>query len=83
MCLAIPAKIVEVLPNGMARAQIGESSTYIPVSTLLLPEPSHPGDYVIVHAGFALHRLEPEDAHASLASLREIAEAIDGKPANF
>jgi hydrogenase expression/formation protein HypC len=36
-----------------------------------------------VHAGFAMHKLEPAEAMDSLAALREMAEAIDGNPANF
>ena len=83
MCLAIPAKIVELLPSEMARVRIGESSTFLSASTMLLPEMPQVGDYVIVHAGFAMHKLDPEEAEASLATLREMAEAIDGQTANF
>ncbi len=51
---------------------------------MLLPEPPEVGDFVIVHAGFAMHKLlEPAEAMDSLAALREMAEAIDGNPANF
>lgn len=83
MCLAIPAQIVAIEPSDMARVRIGESSTYLSASTMLLPEPPQPGDYVIVHAGFALHKLSPEEAMESLSALREVAEAVCGVPANF
>lgn len=83
MCLAVPAQIVALEPADMARVRIGESSTYLSASTMLLPEPPEVGDYVIVHAGFALHKLNPEEAQDSLAALREIAEAACGCPANF
>lgn len=83
MCLAIPAQIVEIEPSDMARVRIGQSSTFLSASTMLLPEPPQVGDYVIVHAGFALHKLPPEEAAESLAALREIAEAACGEPANF
>ena len=83
MCLAIPARIVELLDNDMARVRVGESSTFLTASTMLLPEPPATGDYVIVHAGFALHKLDPDDAEQSLAALREIAEAACGISANF
>ncbi|MDE5831523.1 MAG: HypC/HybG/HupF family hydrogenase formation chaperone [Desulfovibrio sp.] len=83
MCLAIPARIIELLPADMAKVRIGESSTYLSASTMLLPEPPTPGDYVIVHAGFILHKLSPEEAEDSLAALREIAEAVCGAQANF
>lgn len=83
MCLAVPAQIVALEPADMVRVRIGESSTYLSASTMLLPEPPEVGDYVIVHAGFALHKLNPEEAQDSLAALREIAEAACGCPANF
>lgn len=83
MCLAVPAQIVELLPAEMAKVRIGESSTYLSASTMLLPEAAKVGDYVIVHAGFILHKLPPEEAEESLAALREIAEAACGTPANF
>ena len=74
MCLAVPARITECLPDGMARAQVGESPTYLDLSTLLLPEPVEKGDYVIVHAGFALRKLDPTEAEESLKIFRQIAE---------
>lgn len=83
MCLAIPAKIVEILPNDMAKVRIGESSTFLSASTMLLPDAPEIGDYVIVHAGFALHKLSPAEAEDSLSALREIAEAACGTEANF
>lgn len=83
MCLAIPAQIIELEPSEMARVRIGESSTFLSASTMLLPEPPQPGDYVIVHAGFILHKLTPQEAQESLAALREVAEAACGMPANF
>lgn len=83
MCLAIPAQIVELEPSEMIRVRIGESSTYLSASAMLLPEPPHVGDYVIVHAGFALRKLSEEEALDSLSALREIAEAACGAPANF
>lgn len=83
MCLAIPAQIVEIEPSDMIRVRVGESSTYLSASSLLLAEPPQVGDYVIVHAGFALHKLTDAEAQDSLAALREIAEAACGMPANF
>lgn len=83
MCLAVPARIVELESADMARVRIGESSTFLSASTMLLPEPPEVGDYVIVHAGFALRKLDPGDALETLAALREIAEAACGVPANF
>lgn len=84
MCLAIPAQIVELKNDGMARARVGESQTYLETSVMLLPEPAQVGDYVIVHAGFALHKLNREEAEETLRLLREMAETLEGgQPAGF
>ncbi len=83
MCLAIPGQIVEMLDDGMARVRIGESQTYLTTSTMLLPEAVVEGDYIIVHAGFALHKLRHEDALETLRLYREMAETLEGKPAEF
>ncbi len=83
MCLAIPARIEELQEAGMARVRVGNSNTFLTASVMLLPEPPKVGDYVIVHAGFALHTLPPQEAEDSLAALREFAEAAYETPANF
>ena len=83
MCLAIPSQIVELLDKGMARARVGSSQTYLTACVSLLPEPAKVGDYVIVHAGFALHRLDPAEAEASLCLLRDMAQMAEGKSAGF
>ena len=82
MCLAIPAEIVQI-EDEMAVVRVGD--TLRKASLMLLPEVSL-GDYVIVHAGFALHRVDPEEARESLRLLRELAamgelvEAGEPKP---
>ncbi|MDR2819755.1 MAG: HypC/HybG/HupF family hydrogenase formation chaperone [Desulfovibrio sp.] len=73
MCLAVPVQVVELQPNDMARVRVGESETFLTASTMLLPQPPDVGDYLIVHAGFALHSLTPDEARQSLETLREMA----------
>lgn len=74
MCLAVPVKVISTDDNGMARVQVGHGENYMEVSTLLLPEAPRAGDYVIVHAGFALRSIEAEEAEESLRIFREIAK---------
>ena len=82
MCLAIPAQIVELQEAGMARVRVGESHTFLTASMMLLPEPPQIGDYVIVHAGFALHTLSPPrncgllDFTALFAHIRLISSPV-------
>jgi hydrogenase expression/formation protein HypC len=77
MCLAVPTQVVEILENTMCRVRVGNGSTLLTCSTMLLPEPPRVGDYLIVHAGFAMHKLDPEEAEKSLAALRELAAAME------
>lgn len=70
MCLAIPAEIVHI-EDEMATIRVGDALRK--ASLLLLPEAPELGDYVIVHAGFALHKIDPEEAQESLRMLREMA----------
>ncbi len=77
MCLAIPAKVVEKLENSMLKVRVGNGPTLLTASGMLLPEPAEVGDYLIVHAGFAMKRLDPREAEESLAALREFATALE------
>lgn len=74
MCLAIPAEIIHI-ENDMATVKVGEALRK--ASLMLLPDGAELGDYVIVHAGFALHKVEPEEAQESLRLLRELAALTD------
>ncbi len=74
MCLAIPAEIIQV-DGDMATVRVGEAVRR--TSLTLLPEEAVVGDYVIVHAGFALHKVDPEEARESLRLLRELASYVD------
>ncbi|BEQ15585.1 HypC/HybG/HupF family hydrogenase formation chaperone [Desulfoferula mesophila] len=72
MCLAIPAKVIE-LAQDMATVEVG--GVHRRISTLMVPE-LELGDYVITHAGFALHKVQEDDALASLELLRELTEKV-------
>lgn len=64
MCLAIPACIVEIQANDQAIVEIGGLRKEC---SLALLDEAKLGDYVILHAGFALSRLDPEEAAKTLA----------------
>ena len=74
MCLAIPAKIVKI-ENNMGIIDIEGVKRE---ASLLLLEDVKVGDYVIVHAGFAIHKIDEAEAMESLKILREIAEPVYG-----
>mgnify|MGYP001325406722 CR=1 FL=1 len=68
MCLALPAKVVALHDDGTAAVSLGGLKQVV---SLALVDDVAPGDYVIVHTGFALSRLDPEEAERTLADLRE------------
>jgi hydrogenase expression/formation protein HypC len=71
MCLAIPARVIEILENESAVVDMG--GVRKPISTALLDEVAV-GDYVIVHVGYALNRLDPEEAAETLRLFAELTE---------
>ena len=72
MCLALPALVKEVLPDDMAIVMLGGVSKEISVA---LVEDVAVGDYVIVHVGYALSKLDPEEAAKTLALFAEMSSA--------
>ena len=69
MCLAIPVRVVERLQADEAIIDAG--GIEMRVSLALVPEAAV-GDYVIVHAGYAISRLDPEEALRTLALFAEM-----------
>jgi hydrogenase expression/formation protein HypC len=78
MCLAIPARVVEVLPREEGVIDVGGVRKRI---SLELVTGVVPGDYVIVHVGYALQRLDPDEAARTLELFAEAGAAGDGAPA--
>ena len=73
MCLAIPSKITKI-ENNMATIDVEGVQRE---ASLLLLEDARVGDYVIVHAGFALSKLYQAAAQETLDLLREAIAALD------
>jgi hydrogenase expression/formation protein HypC len=72
MCLAIPAKVLKT--DAAGQGTVDHLGTKVKVNLALL-ENVRPGDWVIVHAGFAITRLDEKEAQETLTLLREIAQA--------
>lgn len=64
MCLAIPARVVELRPGDQAIIDLGGVRKDVSVA---LVEDVAPGDYVIVHVGYALQKVDPAEAERTLA----------------
>ena len=72
MCLAVPAQIVE-REDMLATVDVGGVQRQ--VSMLLLPE-AKIGDYVLIHAGFAMQQIDEEEAKLTWSLLQEMAEHV-------
>ncbi|MBF0154272.1 MAG: HypC/HybG/HupF family hydrogenase formation chaperone [Magnetococcales bacterium] len=72
MCLAVPMKIVAVEPDGQT-GMVDLDGIHYPVGLMLVDEP-RVGDYVIVHAGYAIEKLHIAEADARLALFNSLAD---------
>jgi hydrogenase expression/formation protein HypC len=75
MCVAIPALITRIDGN---RATISVAGVVKEASLMMLPGAAV-GDYVLLHAGFAIERLDEAEALRTLAMFREIADAMEAE----
>lgn len=74
MCLAIPGKVIEVFEaQGLRMARADFGGTIRKVCLEHLPEAGL-GDYVLVHVGFALSRVDPEEAERTYRFLEELGQ---------
>ncbi|HXE37878.1 MAG TPA: HypC/HybG/HupF family hydrogenase formation chaperone [Azonexus sp.] len=71
MCLAIPARIVELRSDDLAVVDLAGVKKEI---SLALVDNVVIGDYVIVHVGYALNKLDPEEAAKTLALFAELGQ---------
>ena len=78
MCLAIPSRITKI-ENNMATINVEGVQRE---ASLLLLEDARIGDYVIVHAGFAIQKLDESAAQETLDLLREAIAAVEKQESN-
>jgi hydrogenase expression/formation protein HypC len=69
MCLAIPVEVREVLPDAMAKVSL--DGVVKVISTALLDDVKV-GDYVVLHVGYALAKIDPEEAQRTIELLNEV-----------
>ena len=74
MCLAIPVRVERLLDNELAVVELDGLRKEI---SLALVDGVREGDYVILHVGYALTRLDPEEAERTLALFAELADRLD------
>ena len=75
MCLGVPGKVVEIKPDpiGMTMGRVSFAGITKEVCLAYTPE-AEVGDYVVVHVGFAISRIDEEEAHKVFEYLKEMDE---------
>ncbi len=83
MCLAIPAKIIEIVDeeNQIAKVEVGGVKRNINIGMLDRDE-VHIGDYVLIHVGFAMSKVDEREAEETLRLLRDL-DSLDEEIAQF
>jgi hydrogenase expression/formation protein HypC len=76
MCLAIPGRVVQIVDEQALLAKVDVSGVVRNVNVGLL-EDVRPDDWVLIHVGFALSKVDEEEAQATLALLAQMGEAYE------
>ncbi|MEV0705059.1 HypC/HybG/HupF family hydrogenase formation chaperone [Saccharopolyspora sp. NPDC050389] len=71
MCLAIPGEVLEILPDRPDLAKVEVSGVRRNINISLLGRPPEPGDWILIHVGFALSTIDESEA-------REVLEFLEG-----
>lgn len=75
MCLSVPSKVVEIHAGEMAT--VDTMGVRRQVSLALMPENVELGDYVLIHVGFAMNKIDEADALQSLALYQQMIDLMD------
>jgi len=76
MCLAIPGRVVEIVDDAKQLARVDVSGVLRNVNVGLLDD-VRPDDWVLIHVGFALSKVDEEEAHATLALLQAMGQTYE------
>lgn len=72
MCLALPARVIELLPKLRALVDLGGVRKEVSID---LVDDAQVDDYVIIHVGYAIGKIDPDEAQHTLALFAEFSEA--------
>ena len=78
MCVGIPAQVVQLRPSGDHTAVVDVDGAQREVNTVMVDdEPLAVGDWVLLHVGFAMSRIDAAEAAETLAFMRELGSVYD------
>ena len=76
MCLGIPGQIIDIVDDENSIAKVNVSGVKRNVNIFLVrPEGIGPGDWVLIHVGFAMSKIDEQEARETLEALRQMGEA--------
>ena len=78
MCLGIPGQVVEIVDATTNIAKVEVSGVRRDVNIgLIAPEGVEPGDWVLIHVGFAMSKIDQEEADSTMAFLQGLGDAYE------
>jgi hydrogenase expression/formation protein HypC len=79
MCLAVPGQVLEFVDelNRLARVEVAGVQRNVNVGLLDGPDAPRVGDWVLIHVGFALSKVDEEEARATLRLLEQMGESYE------
>jgi hydrogenase expression/formation protein HypC len=80
MCLAIPGQVIEFVDDANRLAKVDVAGVRRSVDVSLLDDEdggARPGDWVLIHVGFALSKVDQQEAHATLELLRAMGSELE------
>lgn len=86
MCLAIPGRIVEILDEDLQLAKVEVSGVRRNINVSLVSDAENKiavGEWVLIHVGFAMSRIDEAEAQATLCALAEIGAAYEEEMAEL
>lgn len=84
MCVGIPAQVVALQPSVPHTATVDVEGVRREVNTIMVDgEGLHVGDWVLLHVGFAMSKIDPEEAAETLAFMRELGSVYEDEVEAF
>ena len=82
MCLAIPGRVIEIADEALRLAVVDVAGVRRTINVGLVDEPGRPageGDWVLIHVGFAISRIDEDEAMETLRLLEEMGDAYEAE----
>lgn len=83
MCLGVPGRIVEITDAANHLAKVDVSGVQRTISVRLLEDMPRPDEWVLVHVGFAMSRIDETEARLTLEAMRKLGEVYDAEVEAF